>query len=162
MGVVSKNRGILPPKWMVYIMENPIFKWMIWGVSFPLFFGSTPIYGSGYRFCFSSCTVIPEEKNITRSPMTIHDDPILNHLLATPATLQLKGNHHICLSIPAKNNKLRAAHPAHRTQWSSTALNQLRWSSLNPSIKKETLPTASTTESSKSTSKFGHSKFPLF
>ena len=26
---VSKNRGT--PKWMVKIMENPIFQWMIWG-----------------------------------------------------------------------------------------------------------------------------------
>ena len=32
---VSKNRGILPPKWMVEIMENPIKHGMIWGV--PLF-----------------------------------------------------------------------------------------------------------------------------
>ena len=31
---VSKNRG-KPPKWMVKIMENPMNKWMIWGV--PLF-----------------------------------------------------------------------------------------------------------------------------
>ena len=29
---VSKNRGGFdPPKWMVKVMENPIFKWMIWG-----------------------------------------------------------------------------------------------------------------------------------
>ena len=34
---VSKNRGILPPKWMVKIMEKAHFK--IWGV--PLFFGKT-------------------------------------------------------------------------------------------------------------------------
>ena len=27
---VSKNRGT--PKWMVKIMEHPIYKWMIWGV----------------------------------------------------------------------------------------------------------------------------------
>ena len=33
---VSKNRGILPPKWMVKIMENPMNKWMIWG--------ETPLY----------------------------------------------------------------------------------------------------------------------
>ena len=26
---VSKNRGT--PKWMVYFMENPMNKWMIWG-----------------------------------------------------------------------------------------------------------------------------------
>ena len=37
---VSKNRGILPPKWMVKIMENPMNKWMILGV--PLFL-ETPI-----------------------------------------------------------------------------------------------------------------------
>ena len=29
---VSKNRGMFPPKWMVYFMENPMNKWMIWGV----------------------------------------------------------------------------------------------------------------------------------
>ena len=42
-GWPSKNRGFLPPKWMVEnFMENPIFwKWMIWGV-FPLFL-ETPI-----------------------------------------------------------------------------------------------------------------------
>ena len=28
---ISKNRGILPPKRMVKIMENPMNKWMIWG-----------------------------------------------------------------------------------------------------------------------------------
>ena len=45
---VSKNRGILPPKWMVKIMvPNPMNKWMIWGVVFqnPLFLvGSTPMF----------------------------------------------------------------------------------------------------------------------
>ena len=29
---VSKNKGCFPPKWMVKLMENPFFKWMIWGV----------------------------------------------------------------------------------------------------------------------------------
>jgi len=38
---VSKNRGG-PPKVMVKIMENPMNKWMIWGVSNPLFL-ETPI-----------------------------------------------------------------------------------------------------------------------
>ena len=38
---VSKNRGG-PPKWMVYFMENPMNKWMIWRV-FPLFL-ETPIF----------------------------------------------------------------------------------------------------------------------
>ena len=33
---------MLPPKWMVKIMENPMNKWMIWGVFPPLIFGSTP------------------------------------------------------------------------------------------------------------------------
>ena len=37
---VSKNRG-KPPKWMVKIMEKPIFQWMIWG--YPLFL-ETPKY----------------------------------------------------------------------------------------------------------------------
>ena len=37
---VSKNNGT--PKWMVKIMENPMNKWMIWGV-FPLYL-ETPIY----------------------------------------------------------------------------------------------------------------------
>ncbi len=35
-----QNSGI--PKWMVKIMENPMNKWMIWGVKTPIF-GSTPI-----------------------------------------------------------------------------------------------------------------------
>ncbi len=39
---VSKNRGILPPKWMVKIMEHPMNKWMIWGVLPPLFFEGHP------------------------------------------------------------------------------------------------------------------------
>ena len=40
---VSKNRGILPPKWLVYFMENPMKHGMIWGVILPpLFLGSTP------------------------------------------------------------------------------------------------------------------------
>ncbi len=30
MGVEPKNRGFLPPKWMVKIMEH-LLKWMIWG-----------------------------------------------------------------------------------------------------------------------------------
>ncbi len=38
---VSKNRGI--PKWMVKIMENPMNKWMIWGVILPLFFGNIDV-----------------------------------------------------------------------------------------------------------------------
>ena len=40
---VSKNRGFYTPKWMVYFMENPMNKWMIWGET-PLFL-ETPIYG---------------------------------------------------------------------------------------------------------------------
>ena len=32
---VSKNRGT--PKWMVKIMENPMNKWMIWGVNTTIF-----------------------------------------------------------------------------------------------------------------------------
>ena len=39
---VSKNSGKTTPKWMVKIRENPMYKWMIWGV-FPPIFGSTPI-----------------------------------------------------------------------------------------------------------------------
>ena len=34
--------GVKPPKWMVYFMENPMNKWMIWG-GVPPIFGSTPI-----------------------------------------------------------------------------------------------------------------------
>ena len=37
----SKNRGVYPPKWMVYKMENPMNKWMIWEK--PLFLGNTQI-----------------------------------------------------------------------------------------------------------------------
>ncbi len=40
---VSKHRVFFPQKkWMVKIMENPMNKWMIWGVKTPIF-GSTPI-----------------------------------------------------------------------------------------------------------------------
>ena len=39
---VSKNSGT--PKWMGKIMENPMNKWMIWGVKPPLFLVQTPIY----------------------------------------------------------------------------------------------------------------------
>ena len=44
---VSQNRGftIKPPKWMVYFMENPMNKWMIWG--YPNYFGNT-------HFCYMS------------------------------------------------------------------------------------------------------------
>ena len=39
---VSKNRGT--PKWMVYFMENPMNKFMIWGGGGgTIIFGSTPI-----------------------------------------------------------------------------------------------------------------------
>ena len=36
---VSKNTGT--PKWMVKIMENPMNKWMIWGVLHPYFWVDT-------------------------------------------------------------------------------------------------------------------------
>ncbi len=31
MGVEPKIGGFYPPKWMVYFMENPMNKWIIWG-----------------------------------------------------------------------------------------------------------------------------------
>ena len=37
---VSKNSGT--PKWMVKIMENPMNKWMTWGVLPPLFLVQQP------------------------------------------------------------------------------------------------------------------------
>ena len=40
VGVSKNRRG--PPKWMVKIMENPIFQWMIWGEGPPLFLGWHP------------------------------------------------------------------------------------------------------------------------
>ena len=39
---VSKNRGILPPKWMVKIMERPMNKWDDLG-GFPPIFGNIHI-----------------------------------------------------------------------------------------------------------------------
>ena len=39
-GVEPKIGGFDPPKWMVYFMENPMYKWMIWGET-PHIFGST-------------------------------------------------------------------------------------------------------------------------
>ena len=41
---VSKNNGT--PKWMVKIMENPMNKWMIWGI-FPLFLVQHPFGEDG-------------------------------------------------------------------------------------------------------------------
>ena len=38
---VSKNNGT--PKWMVQIMENPMNKWMIWGVKTPYFWFNTDV-----------------------------------------------------------------------------------------------------------------------
>ena len=39
---ISKNRGILPPKWMVKIMENPIKMDDLGG--FPIIFGNTHMF----------------------------------------------------------------------------------------------------------------------
>ena len=39
LGVEATNRGVWkPPKWMVYNMEKPMNKWMIWGVFTPHYF----------------------------------------------------------------------------------------------------------------------------
>ena len=40
---VSKNRGILPPKWMVYFMENSIKMAKKWGAKTPYFWFNTHI-----------------------------------------------------------------------------------------------------------------------
>ena len=50
MWVFPKNRG-KPPKWMVNIMENPMNKWMIWGV-FTHYFWKHPCF-----FCFHNIQV---------------------------------------------------------------------------------------------------------
>ena len=42
-GCQPKNRGILPSKWMVKIMENPLKNGMIWGENASIF-GLTPIF----------------------------------------------------------------------------------------------------------------------
>ena len=42
VGVEPKIGG-KPPKWMVYFMENPMKKWMIWGEN-PLFLETSHIY----------------------------------------------------------------------------------------------------------------------
>ena len=42
MGVEPKI-GVKPPKWMVKIMDNPMNKWMIWGVAGSIIFGNTHI-----------------------------------------------------------------------------------------------------------------------
>ena len=44
-GWASKNRG-KTPKWMVKIMENPIFEWIIWGEN-PLFWKHPTIANPG-------------------------------------------------------------------------------------------------------------------
>ena len=41
---VNPKIGGKPPKWMVKIMENPMNKWMLWGVLPPLFLGLTPTW----------------------------------------------------------------------------------------------------------------------
>ena len=38
VGVEPKIGGFEPPKWMVKRRENPMNKWMMWGV-FPVFLG---------------------------------------------------------------------------------------------------------------------------
>ena len=54
--------GGTPPKWMVKIMENPMNKWMIWGV-FPLFLVQHPYIGIIISHCENDtmkiCTKIP-------------------------------------------------------------------------------------------------------
>ncbi len=42
IGCWTKNREILPPKWMMKIMENPILLWMIWGAH-PYFWKDAPL-----------------------------------------------------------------------------------------------------------------------
>ena len=62
----SKNRGG-PPKWMVYFIENPMNKWMIWG-GFPLFL--EPPYGS--KNC--GFGVIPKiHRNETQGTYRFHE-----------------------------------------------------------------------------------------
>ena len=65
---VSKNMDF-PSKWMVKIMENPIFQWMIWGEN-PLF-SETLIWDSagvpGSCFCRSlSCNYPPQQTSTDR------------------------------------------------------------------------------------------------
>ena len=50
---VSKNRGILPPKWMVYLMQKPMNKFMIWGGKHPYFL-ETPICFTPFAFWWDS------------------------------------------------------------------------------------------------------------
>ena len=65
---VSKNRGILPPKWMVNIMENPMNKWMIWGY-IPLFL-ETPtcstMFSVPWIFQWKGVeSMVPEKKDLS-------------------------------------------------------------------------------------------------
>ena len=48
---VSKNRGILPPKWLVKLMvPNPMNKWMIWGSLYnPYFWVDTHINSGTFQ-----------------------------------------------------------------------------------------------------------------
>ena len=68
---VSKNRGILPPKWMVNIMENPMNKWMIWGY-IPLFL-ETPtcstMFSVPWIFQWKGVeSMVPEKKDLSILP----------------------------------------------------------------------------------------------
>ena len=67
LGVEPKNRGILPPKWMVKIRENPI--------RIDDLGGNTPIFGNTH-FLFNKCDFpanyvsLPECKELSVSPFT--------------------------------------------------------------------------------------------
>ncbi len=40
-----------PPKWIKFIMENPMNKWMIWGVKLPLFLVQHPCHVISHDTC---------------------------------------------------------------------------------------------------------------
>ena len=62
---VSKNKGILPPKWMVKIRVKPYKKLMIWGYHY---FWKHPYYSSSLFSCFGKKMIcsynLPDTKGL--------------------------------------------------------------------------------------------------
>ena len=68
---VSKNRGILPPTWMVKIMENPMNKWMIWEV-FPTIFGNTHCYYDSIMSYSIQMRIFPTFRGENKTYLSCH------------------------------------------------------------------------------------------
>ena len=100
---VSKNSG-KKTKWMVKIMENPMNKWMIWGV-FPLFLEGHPYPNHFRQLNFTSLSPQPPNLLIISIPR----DPITS-LVFSPETTSHK-SHPAVSWEPKGPNPLNATPP---------------------------------------------------